>query len=409
MRNNNFVSFLRREPVLLVALTLAICSSFFVPFSFSSLVMMIDWKVLGCLASLMLVVAGFRKQRVFSRLADALLRRVHGILGTGFALVFITFFFSMLITNDVALITFVPFTIAVYLSCGKPRAVLPVVVLQTVAANIGSALTPVGNPQNLYLYSRYGFSIGTFFSTMLPFTVLGAMLLMLCLWLMLGRQSVSLPRGGLSTVSGCNGLGPTDGPVPEPAPEPQLTRPSEVYPPVSAPALIRYALLFVISLCAVFSVIPWYVAVCIVVCAMLPDYELFGTIDWSLLLTFVGFFVFIGNLSVMDGVARWFVRLLDGHVFSTSLLASQLLSNVPATLLLSQFTEEGVQLLLGVNAGGCGTLIASLASVISYKYYARFCTEHSGMVPGVGRYIMVFTVVNLLFVVALWFCHMVIW
>lgn len=407
MHNDVFFSFCRREPVLLVALALAIVSSFFVPFSVPMLVRSVDWKVLGCLASLMLVVAGLRKQRVFSRLADALLQKVHGTRKIGFSLVFLTFFLSMAITNDVALITFVPFTMAVYGSNGTPRAILPVVVLQTVAANIGSALTPVGNPQNLYIYSRYGFSAGTFFVTMLPFTIVGAALLAVCLWLMpQSRDGVadSVVGGGAAARDGNNdGLAQRcdlprngDGGL---APEGVC----------SVASIVRYCVLFVVSLCAVFSAIPWYIAVCIVAVATLPDRELFGRIDWSLLLTFIGFFVFIGNLSSMDGLAAWFSRLLDGHVFETSLLASQIISNVPATLLLSRFTEDGIQLLLGVNAGGCGTLIASLASVISYKYYAGFHAGHAGMVPGVGRYLIVFTAVNLLFVVALWICRTIVW
>lgn len=400
MRHDHaFSSFCRREPVLLIAMVLAVGSSFFVPFSVSALVQAIDWKVLGCLASLMLVVAGLRKQRVFIRLADSLLKHVHGVRGIGFTMVFLTFFISMAITNDVALITFVPLTIAVYVSSGMPQAILPVVVLQTIAANVGSALTPVGNPQNLYIYSRYGFSVGTFFSTMLPFTVVGAVLLGICLWLMpcCRRNSVSapVPVDGSEDVEAVKGA--------------EATALAQKYGPISMASILRYCVLFGISLCAVFAVIPWYAAVGIIAVAMLPDYELFGKIDWSLLLTFVGFFVFIGNLSSMDGLAFWFESLLEGHVFETSLLVSQIISNVPATLLLSRFTEDGIHLLLGVNAGGCGTLIASLASVISYKYYAGFHAGHAGLVPGVGRYMVIFTAVNLLFVAALWICRLIIW
>ncbi len=397
MRNNRVLSFWKHEPVLLIALVLAVVSSFFVPFSMSALIHAVDWKVLGCLASLMLVVAGLRKQGVFARLADALLRKVHGVRGIGFSLVFLTFFLSMAITNDVALITFVPFTMAVYVSNGTPRAILPVVVLQTVAANVGSALTPVGNPQNLYIYSRYRFSAGTFFTTMLPFVLVGAVLLAICLWVMLHGRKDTIGASSVNENPVPNGLNALNN-VPTQSPE-----------AFSVVAVVRYCVLFIVALCAVFPVVPWYVAVCVVAVAMLPDHELFAKIDWSLLLTFIGFFVFIGNLSSMEDLAAWFGRLLEGHVFETSLLASQIISNVPATLLLSRFTEDGIQLLLGVNAGGCGTLIASLASVISYKYYAGFHVGHADLVPGVGRYMVVFTVVNLLFIAVLWGCQVVIW
>lgn len=385
-------AFSKREPVLMAALFLAVASSFFVPFSVSSLVASVDWKVLGCLTALMLVVAGLRKQRVFVRLASALLKRVHGVRGIGFSLVFLTFFVSMAITNDVALITFVPFVIAVYLADGRPKAILPVVVLQTVAANIGSALTPVGNPQNLYIYNRYGFSVGTFFSTMLPFAIVGAVLLAALLVILLRDGAVSADPSVVSGLpNGGEGIAPGS------------------YGAISAWAVVRYCALFILSLCAVFSIIPWYIALVVVVLAMLPDRELYLKIDWSLLLTFVGFFVFIGNLSAMDSLASWFGRLLEGRVFETSLLASQIISNVPATLLLSRFTDDGIQLLLGVNAGGCGTLIASLASVISYKYYAAFYAQHPEMTSGVGKYLLVFSWVNLLFVAALWLCQRVLW
>ncbi len=358
MNRSAIVLFIRREPVLSMSWVLALISMAFVLPS-PSYVRYIDWKVLGCLFALMLVVAGFRKMYLFTAFSTVLLRYAHTPRQVASMLVGLTFFTSMAITNDVALITFVPLTIVVFSLCNAQKPILMTVVLQTVAANVGSSLTPVGNPQNLYLYSYYGLPVKTFLFIMGPLVGAGALLLGILLLLIPSRSEEFQLR--IQDV-------------------PQLDRKK----------LLRYLALFLLSIAAVFDVVPWYLTVVVVM--LFSEKILLKNVDYPLLLTFIGFFVFVGNLGEIENVRIPLQRVLQGKVFLTSLVASQIISNVPATLLLSQFTQNSRDLLLGVNAGGCGTLIASMASVISFTCYSHYKPS------GVGRYLGTFTWVNLLFV-----------
>ncbi|MDD3822133.1 MAG: SLC13 family permease [Sphaerochaetaceae bacterium] len=349
----------RREPVLVLSLALAILSMFLNPPSRQYLAYM-DFKVLGCLFALMAVVSAFRSIGMFERLSIRLLSRVKTTRQVSALLVGLAFFSSMLITNDVALITFVPFTLVVFGMLKDPRPIIITIVLQTVAANVGSSLTPMGNPQNLYLFSFYGMDAHDFFVTMVPLVGVGGIVLLLMLSVIGGRNQAIVGPG------------------------------QEDVPPLDKRKVARYFLLFVFSVLAVFDVVPWYLVVPVV--AVTVGREQLRTVDYGLLLTFVGFFIFVGNLGDLPAVRSLIERMLSGRVFLVSLFASQFLSNVPAALLLSHFTDESAQLLLGVNAGGCGTLIASLASVISFKFFAAHDAKAS------WRYLWVFTKVNILFV-----------
>lgn len=350
---------LRNEPVLVLSQALAVLSMILVPPSKAYLAYM-DFKVLGCLFALMAVVAGFRSIGLFERLSVLLLAQVHSVRQVSMLLVGLTFFASMWITNDVALITFVPFTLVVFRMLGDARPIMLTIVLQTVAANVGSSLTPMGNPQNLYLFSYYHMGTGEFFLTMLPMVAVGGgVLFCMVFFLGTGRQSIVVPLVQKSVP-------PAIGPV------------------------FRYSVLFLLSILAVFDIFPWFVIVPIV--GISVGFRQLRRVDYGLLLTFVGFFILVGNLGSASFVRAGLERILSGRVFMVSLLASQVLSNVPAALLLSRFTLDSGQLLLGVNAGGCGTLIASLASVISFKLFAAHDTGSS------WRYLWVFTKVNVLFV-----------
>ncbi|WP_320129253.1 SLC13 family permease [uncultured Sphaerochaeta sp.] len=320
----------------------------------------IDFKVLGCLFCLMLVVAGFQKLYFFNHLSAFLLQFAHTPRQVSGILVCITFFLSMAITNDVALITFVPLTLIIFSLCKKTKPILLTIVLQTVAANIGSSLTPFGNPQNLFIFSYYSMTSSTFFKTMLPLVFPGALVLLLLL-------------KGITSDK-------TDFFV-------QVETPLKL----NKRQIIRYSVLFIVSLSAVFSILPWYIALLIV--SIFSEKILFRSVDYSLLLTFLALFIFVGNLGTSYQVQNFFKNLLIGKVFLTSLFASQFISNVPATLLLAKFTSNATQLLLGVNAGGCGTLIASMASLISFKYFANFSPSQ------VTRYIVVFTAINVFFII----------
>ncbi len=356
------LSFLRREPILCVAALAAAVSCFFRPPD-AEYLSYIDFRTLALLYALMLVVAGLRAAGAFTRLAHAVCARAKSTRAMGLVLVALSFFSSMLITNDVALLTFVPFAAVLLGMAGRGGDLILVEVLQTVAANLGSMLTPVGNPQNLYLYSRYGFTAGAFFRVTAPVWAASlALVLLLCRL---------LPRAEVRPAFG---------------EEPGLDRKK----------LRLHLALFAVCLLTVFRVLPWGAMLFIVVAALLVfDRKLLLDADFILLLTFAAFFVFAGNLARLEAVDRLLRRMLVGREYLTALLASQVISNVPAALLLSGFTDNARDLLLGVDIGGLGTPIASLASLISLTLYSRSRDAR------VGRYLLVFTLLNVLLLAVL--------
>ena len=360
-------SFVRREPVLLIAALAALVSCFFVPPD-KTYLSYLDFRTLALLYCLMTVVAGLRGAGLFSHLAHTLRERAASVRLIGLILVLLSFFSAMLITNDVALLTFVPFAVVVLGLADRRGDLIRIVVLQTVAANLGSMLTPVGNPQNLYLYSFYDLAFADFIRATLPFWALSLVLVALsCLTLSGAPLTIFLGE------------------------EPGLDR----------RALALYLALFAVCLLVVLRVISWPVMLLVVLIVLLIfDRKILLKADFLLLLTFVAFFVFSGNLSRLGAVDRLLRGLLTGREFLVSLLASQVISNVPAALLLSGFTGAAKELVLGVNLGGLGTPIASLASLISMKLYAH--SEHAHT----GRYLTEFTVVNVLFLLLLSAVHL---
>ncbi len=349
-------SFLRREPVLCVAAAAAAVSCFFVPPDRAYLGY-VDFRTLALLYSLMAVVSGLGKAGLFPAMAHRLCARAGSTRAIGLMLVLLCFFSAMFITNDVALLTFVPFAVVVLTMAGRAQDLIRVAVLQTVAANLGSVLTPVGNPQNLYLYSYYGMSAGAFFSATAPVWL--ASLALVCL------GCLTLPRAEIR---------------PQLGEEPALDR----------KLLLLHGLLFALCLATVARLLPWPAMLGGVVAALaLFDRDTLGRADFMLLITFVAFFIFAGNLARIDAVDALLRRLLAGREYLVGVLTSQVISNVPAALLLSGFTDNARALLLGVNVGGLGTPIASLASLIGLKLYSR----SEGARP--GRFLAEFTVVNL--------------
>ena len=349
-------SFVRREPVLLIAALAALVSCIFVPPDAGYLDYP-DLRTLALLYCLMVVVAGLRQAGLFSHLAHLLCEKTGSLRGLGLLLVLLCFFSSMLITNDVALLTFVPFAVVVLGLAGQKKALIRVVVLQTVAANLGSMLTPVGNPQNLYLYSHYELSMGEFLGVTFPIWLL-SLALILAACLLLPREPVQVFLGEA--------------------------------PGLEKKTLWLYLALFGLCLVTVLRLLSWpWMLGGVVLTLLLLDRKMLLQADFMLLLTFLAFFVFAGNLARIDAVVRVLNRLLKGREYWTGLLASQVISNVPAALMLSGFTDQAPALLLGVNIGGLGTPIASLASLISLKLYSH--AEHAHT----GRFLLEFTVVNL--------------
>ncbi len=328
-------NFVKREGILVLACCLAVLSSLVV----TPRAEYIDWHVLVLLFCLMLVVGGFKKRRILDHCAVWLLRRCNSLRQITAALLLVTFVGSMLVTNDVVLLTFVPLTLIIGREVGLDVA--KIIIWQTLAANLGSMLTPMGNPQNLFLYARYEFDSVSFLQvTWLP-TLLSGALLGLLLWrqqnrpLKVNLASVQVERGW--------GLGILD-------------------------------LLFLLCVASVFRWFDhWLLLAVTVAVIMAMDRGLFRQIDYSLLVTFCGFFIFIGNLTQLEfiGSIRDSVLGSAAGTYITGILASQFISNVPAAMLMAAFTEQRKALLLGVNIGGLGTLIASMASVISYKLFAE--------------------------------------
>lgn len=350
--------FIKKEAVLCIAALCAVLTMFLVPPD-AQYLHYIDFRVLCLLLCLMAVVAGFKGVGAFQWLTYQLLRRIHNGRILSITLVLLPFFCSMLVTNDVALLVFVPFTLALLAQLDCERQMIPVIVLQTVAANLGSMATPVGNPQNLYLYAAYNLSAGEFFSVVLPLTAVSLVALMVAAFFALPKK----------------------------LPEQQLAR-EKIH---GVGNLAIYGLLFVLCLLTVFRVVDYLLTTVIVVLALFVlDRKLLKEIDFMLLITFVCFFIVSENLGRVEGIRNFLQGLLGRSTLLTAVGTSQVISNVPAAVLLSSFTEQWRQLLAGVNIGGLGTPIASLASLITLKLYMRW--------PGakIGRFMLVFLAANVI-------------
>lgn len=354
--------FFKNEIVLIVSFVLAVASMFVVTPN-KGYADYIDYKTLALLFCLMAVVAGVNSLGVFAFCAKKLLSKTKTLKGLGLTLSLLCFFSSMVITNDVALITFVPFTIVALKMSSNQKAIIPLVVIETVAANLGSMLTPIGNPQNLYLFSFFEMGAGEFLKAILPYALLSFVLVIV--------STLFLGGGKIKSAV-------TDGKNQQ----------------FNKKLLAIYGILFALSLLTVFSVIPYYITLGItVVSFLIADIKTLRKIDYSLLLTFVFLFVFIGNLGEIPSINAFLKSIVTGNEVFVGIVASQVFSNVPAALLLSGFTNNASDLLVGVNLGGLGTLIASMASLISFKFIAKEDVKTS-------RYILLFTIVNVLFLAA---------
>ena len=341
--------------MLSVSIVLAVVSMFFVPPG-PAYVAYIDWDTLALLFSLMAVVKGFQSEGFFEYIGSGLLKRTRSTRSMAAVLVFLPFFCSTVITNDVSLITFVPFAVSVLRMARQEALAVPLIILQTLAANLGSMLTPMGNPQNLYLYARSGMGFGALCGLMLPYVAL---------------SGVCLAIAGALLPSQPIGLVLVDAAIRRPR------------------LLAVYGAGFTLCLLALFGLLPpLAVAAVTAVYLAATDRKLLAGVDYSLLGTFIAFFVFIGNVGRVEPFREFLVSVLEGRVEMVAVLASQVISNVPAALLLSGFTQDWPALIVGCNLGGLGTLIASMASLISYKQVSREAPEQR------GRYFALFTAAN---------------
>ena len=374
----HILNWIKKETVLTIAAILALISMFFVTPD-RQYIDYIDVKTLVILFCFMAVVAGLTNIGAFAWLADRMLSRVQSIRSLAIVLVMLSFFFSMLITNDVALITFVPLTIVLLNTLDKEikdKWMIPIVVLQTVAANMGSMLTPVGNPQNLYLYGISGMECTTFISIMLPYTGIALVLLIVLIFLFDFRakkcDEANAKTGSIACIKADKNVN------------------------IDKKMLILYLLLCFPLFLTVLRCLDYKILFVIILIAIgIFDRKIFTKVDYSLLFTFVAFFIFIGNMGRIEEFSGLLSKVIEGREVITVALSSQIISNVPAALLLSGFTSDYKSLIIGTNIGGLGTLIASMASLISYKLITRENPDIK------GKYMVMFTWVNVLFLVVM--------
>lgn len=369
----NLISFLKQETVLVVASILAIISCFFVTPS-KQYLNYIDFRVLALLFCLMLIISGFRYIGFFALISKQLFSFIYTLRMAVFVFVLLCFFCSMLITNDVALILFVPLSLFMLKDFLTEKLTIFLLVFETLAANLGSMFTPIGNPQNLYIFSSYNFTILHFFQVMMPYTIISFVLLTICTLLFTNTplKNDAIPtkrfvKDNLSLHYSC------------------------------------YLVLFLLVLLTVVRIIPYTItlSVCVIVIALLKP-ALFKKVDYYLLLTFTAFFIFVGNMGHIESIKNYITQLTQGNEITLCIVLSQFISNVPAALLLSDFTDNASSLLIGVNLGGLGTIIASMASLISYKFYTA--EKKYRILP----YFLWFTLFNIVFLSVLVLTYVII-
>lgn len=373
MKYSKVINFIKKETILCVSFLLAAISALIVHPD-GGYRDYVDWHTLLLLFSLMAVMAGLQRLGVFRKIGVNLLAHTKNTRQAAFILVFLPFFFSMFITNDVALITFVPFSIIVLKLADNETMLVPVVILQTIAANLGSMLTPMGNPQNLYLFAQSKMPVGGFLKLMLPYTAAAAVCLLTAI--------LFIKKKSISAVSMEDGM--------------------EKEGHISKLSVSLYIILFVLCLLCVSGMLDVKILTGIVaVFFLIVDRKVFGAIDYSLLMTFMGFFVFIGNMGRLPWFRSFIEKLVIGNETPVSILASQVLSNVPTALLLSGFTDNWSAVIIGTNLGGLGTLIASMASLISYKQVARNYPDQR------GKYLVWFTLANMIMLAVLYILYVI--
>ena len=345
-----------------IALFLALITMIFVPPDREYLGYF-DFKTLTCLFTVLAVVCALRNVRFFYTIAEKIIKVFKNTRIAVIALVYITFIGSMLIANDMALLTFLPLGYFVLVSSGKEKYMCVTFILQNIAANLGGMLTPFGNPQNLYLYTKFNIPDGEFILIMLPLFLLSIALITLCCVIFIKPEPIEF----------CG-----------------------IEKKLPAGRITVYLLLFALSVVCVFRFIPYQVSLAVVpLVILIMDRKALANVDYGLLLTFVFFFIFSGNMARIEPVRALFSALLEKSTLLVSAASCQFMSNVPSAILLSQFTNNYKELLIGVNIGGCGTIISSLASLITFREY----TAHNK--GQAGKYLLVFSIFNFAFLAIL--------
>ena len=359
---HGFSGFVKKNTVMLIALLAAVITCFFVPPD-KAYLEYFDFKTLTCLFCVLAVVCALKNINFFYMLAKKIVRVFRNARLSILALVYITFLGSMLIANDMALLTFLPLGMFVLTTTGKGKYMAFTFIMQNIAANLGGMLTPFGNPQNLYLYTKFEIPNLEFMQIMAAPFVLAIALITLCCVIFVKPEPLELKEEKLSLPVGRS---------------------------------VAYLALFVLAIAIVFRSIPYWIGLIVIPAVLLfMDRKALKMVDYPLLFTFVFFFVFSGNMARIDGVRRLFSFLLEKSTLLVSVASCQVISNVPSAILLSQFTANYRDLLLGVNIGGVGTLISSLASLITFREYTK---QNKGKT---GYYILLFSAFNFGFLIIL--------
>ena len=387
--------FLREHAVLVVAAVAAAASALAVPPD-EVYLGYFDWKTLGCLFCVLAVASALRLMGAFDRAARAVIGRFRSPGPLALALVLTTAALSCVATNDMALIMMLPLSAATLIGAGHARLVAPVFVLQSLAANLCGMIVPFGNPQNLYLYSYYGLGLGDFLAAMaLPFA-LSTVGIIACTWLLCGQPD----SGGPSAAS--NRKDPNAPETTERAREGNAAQRIASPMQLGRRRLAIYGALLALTLLAVFRVLPIAAVVAVVAAALaVLDRRALAAVDWGLLATFACFFAFAGNMARVPEVSAWLSPLMADHGLLVSAGLSQIISNVPAAVLLSHFTGTWQPLLIGVSIGGAGTLVGSLASLITLQHFTsvRKVFPQTAALPelSTSRFLILFSVLNFAF------------
>ncbi len=356
------LAFAKKNAVMVIALLAAVITSFFVPVD-KTYLGYFDFKTLTCLFCVLAVVCALKDIRFFYILARKIVQLFKNARVCILALVYITFIGSMLIANDMALLTFLPLGYLVLTTTQKEKYMAFTFIMQNISANLGGMLTPFGNPQNLFLYTKFEIPNGEFLRIMSAPFIFSVLLITLCCFLFVRPEPLELSD------------------------EPVSLNPART---------ALYLALFALAIVIVFRGIPYWIGLIVIPLVLLfADRKALGMVDYPLLFTFVFFFIFSGNMARIAPVRAFFSGLLNKNTLLFSTLSCQCISNVPSAILLSQFTGNYRDLLVGVNIGGVGTLIASLASLITFREYVR----HN---PGkAGTYISEFSLFNFSFLILL--------
>lgn len=359
---SNARGFAKKNAVMLIAFAAALITSLFVPVD-KEYIGYFDFKTLSCLFCVLAVVCALKDINFFFVIARKIVHFFKTARMSILALVYITFIGSMLIANDMALLTFLPLGFLVLSSTGKQKYMAFTFIMQNIAANLGGMLTPFGNPQNLYLYTKFNIPNGEFMGIMAPPFILSVVLITLCCIIFVKNEPLMISDEKIE---------------------------------LNGKRTALYLALFALAIAIVFRGIPYWIGLIIIPAVLFfADRHALESVDYSLIFTFVFFFIFAGNMARMDAVRNFFSALLSKNTLLFSALSCQCISNVPSAILLSQFTGNYAELLIGVNVGGVGTLIASLASLITFREYVKHDPKST------RRYIAEFSAFNFGFLIIL--------